>query len=211
MDFAGEVGGDANTLGPCRFEKNWAQVLITESCHGFPRCPPRLASPRRTLRHPTASHPAASPLPAGPSTRSPGADPGDGREGGLVSELRRSRGEAQGGSPAGSRVPDSGTCARVRSAESGSCGHPSPVAPPTSGPSPSSADIRQVREKEKPAPRLPPLQPSPTVPGPAGSCVAFIFLFLNGCPSRGLPGYTHGLLCDWSLLPPRRRQCKSAW
>lgn len=44
-------------------KKNWAQVLITESRHGFPRCPPRRGA------DPTSSHdipPRGVPTPLGP-------------------------------------------------------------------------------------------------------------------------------------------------
>lgn len=107
IDFAWEVRRDTNILGPSRFEKNWAQVLITESRHGFPRCPPRRGA------DPTSSHdipPRGVPTPR----RAPPPHPlvlVRAREEVLVSELSR-----QGaGNPAGNRVPDSGTCARVRS------------------------------------------------------------------------------------------------
>lgn len=101
IDFAWEVRRDTNILGPSRFGKNWAQVLITESRHCLPRCPPRRGA------DPKSSHYIP---PCGVSTppRVPPPHPRvlvRAREGVSVSELSR-RGA---GNPAGNRVPDSGT------------------------------------------------------------------------------------------------------
>lgn len=106
IDFAWEVRRDTNILGPSRFEKIGPKFSLLSLATASPAAPLAAA---RTLRHPTTSHPVASPLPLEPLHPIPWCWSGRGR-GSRSPNSRRGA-----GNPAGNRVPDSGTCARVRS------------------------------------------------------------------------------------------------